>query len=233
MMAQGFKPVGWVAGVAAAALGCYMLSLQVASERAELASLERRIVAAKQDIRSLQTELGTRGRLSQLEHWNAEVLALSAPASNQFLDNEVMLARFETREKTIEERAPLRLASAETVAVPDQPVATAQPRLIQAAANVGAAVPQPVLRKASYTPSPASPAEVVAPKAAVKKMPVEKAAAEKASAQPKKKAETVAAAKPQKKSAPVKSAGLLGDDVLGDLSAAAKSETRKGSGATR
>ena len=37
MMARGFKPVGWVAGVAAAALGCYMLSLNVASERAELA----------------------------------------------------------------------------------------------------------------------------------------------------------------------------------------------------
>ena len=83
MMARGFKPVGWVAGVAAAALGCYMLSLNVASERAELAKLERSIIAAKRDIRTLQTELGTRGRLQQLESWNANVLALSAPTSAQ------------------------------------------------------------------------------------------------------------------------------------------------------
>ena len=94
MIAQGFKPVGWVGAVAGAALGCYMLSLNVASERAELAKIERQIVAAKQEIRTLQTELGTRGRMQQLEHWNAEVLALSAPTASQFLDNPVTLARF-------------------------------------------------------------------------------------------------------------------------------------------
>src|SRR5699024_2708276 len=73
MMARGFKPVGWVAAVAGAALCCYMLSLNVAAERAELARIERQIVVAKQDIRTLQTELGTRGRMAQLEQWNAEV----------------------------------------------------------------------------------------------------------------------------------------------------------------
>ena len=81
MIARGFKPVAWVAAVGTAALACYMLSLQVAAERAELAGIERRIVATHRAIRSLQTELGTRGRLQQLEQWNAEVLALSAPAS--------------------------------------------------------------------------------------------------------------------------------------------------------
>ena len=82
-----------------------MLSLNVAAERAELARIERQIVHAKQDIRTLQTELGTRGRLEQLEQWNAEVLALSAPSAAQFLESEVVLARFETREPTIEDRA--------------------------------------------------------------------------------------------------------------------------------
>ncbi|HEY6917230.1 MAG TPA: hypothetical protein VI381_06265 [Allosphingosinicella sp.] len=230
MIAQGFKQVGWVAAVGAAALGCYMLSLQVASERAELAKIERRIIAAKQDIRSLQTELGTRGRLSQLEQWNAEVLALSAPASNQFLADQKMLARFETHEKTVEERVPVRLASAETVTAPDETAAPARPRLIQAAANLPAPATQPpaqpVLRKASYdvpvvkaavmTPAPPKPATV---KAAVKKASLETAPAPKKADAP----------KPAKaKAAPVKSAGLLGDDVLGEIGAAAKKEARSG-----
>lgn len=123
MIAKGFKPMGWVAGVAAAALGCYMLSLNVAAERAELASIESRIVAAKQDIRQLQTELGTRGRLAQLDRWNAEVLALSAPGSAQFLDSALTLARFDQRQPTIEERAEVHLASLETTDAPKAPEA--------------------------------------------------------------------------------------------------------------
>ena len=118
MMARGFKPVGWVAGVAAAALSCYMLSLNVAAERAELKKLEWRIVMAKRDIRTLQTELGTRGRLQQLESWNAHVLALSAPVANQFVDNEMTLARFDRTEKTLADRVPVQMASADTAPAP-------------------------------------------------------------------------------------------------------------------
>ena len=136
MMAQGFRPVGWVAAVSAAALGCYMLSLNVASERADLAGVERQIVATKQDIRTLQTELGTRGRLAQLEQWNSDVLALAAPASTQFLENEVKLARFDQRTPTVEERSDLHLASADDgSATPKieapvvQAAASAQPQL--------------------------------------------------------------------------------------------------------
>jgi len=123
MMARGFKPVGWVAAVAGAALGCYMLSLNVASERADLAKIDRQIIAAKQDIRSLQIELGTRGRMAQLETWNAEVLALSAPATGQFLEDELKLARFDQRAPTLDERANLRLASAEAGAPVPPPIA--------------------------------------------------------------------------------------------------------------
>lgn len=126
MSARGFKPVAWVAAVGGAALGCYMVSLNVAAERADVLQLERQIAAAKSDIRSLQTELGTRGRLSQLEQWNAEVLALSAPTTAQFVDSEVQLARFERKDPTIEEQAKVRLASAEKApakeAAPSAPV---------------------------------------------------------------------------------------------------------------
>ena len=117
MIARGFKSVIWVATVGSAALGCYMVSLRVATERNELAKVERQIIEARRDIRSLQTELGTRGRMTQLEQWNAEVLALSAPSSAQFLKDEFTLARLYRNDPTVAERsAEVRLASAEAPA---------------------------------------------------------------------------------------------------------------------
>ena len=118
MMVPGFRPVGWVAAVAGSAIGCYMLSLNVASERAELLGIERQIVDTKQDIRSLQTELGTRGRMAQLEQWNADVLALSAPTTTQFLDDEVKLARFEQGAPRVSEPGDVRMAAAEVAPAP-------------------------------------------------------------------------------------------------------------------
>jgi hypothetical protein len=159
MIARGFKPVGWVCAIAGAALGCYMLSLNVAAERAELAQVEWQIIAAKQDIRTLQTELGTRGRMSQLEHWNAEVLALSAPTSAQYLDSAVTLARFDQKVKTIEERAAkVQLASADAAATlrkPEPSLKTAAKKLAPADYAAAGALaekePAPLVRAASYT----------------------------------------------------------------------------------
>ena len=124
MIARGFKSVIWVATVGGAALSCYMVSLRVATERNELAKVERQIIAAKRDIRSLQTELGTRGRMTQLEQWNAEVLALAAPSSAQFLKDEFTLARLYRNDPTVADRsAEVRLASADThVAKPSDDV---------------------------------------------------------------------------------------------------------------
>lgn len=145
MMARGFKPVGWVAGIAAAALGCYMLSLNVAAERAEVAKLEWRIIMAKRDIRSLQTELGTRGRLAQLENWNANVLALSAPTTNQFVPNEVTLARFDQREKTIAEQTPVHMASADV----NEAVKAPKPAITAPVHYAAAPAPAPAVREPS------------------------------------------------------------------------------------
>lgn len=162
MIARGFRPVMWVAAIGTAALGCYMLSLQVAAERAELAGIERQIILAQQDIRSLQTELGTRGRLQQLEQWNAEVLALSAPLAGQFLESNVSLARFDVRHRGLEDRGPVRLASAETGAnAPAAAEARARPPVQLAAAVSPAPVEsRPAVRRAGLTavsaPSPGS-----------------------------------------------------------------------------
>lgn len=226
MIARGFKPVGWVAGVAGAALSCYMLSLNVAAERAELAKLERGIIMAKQDIRSLQTELGTRGRLQQLESWNANVLALSAPTSAQFLDNELTLARFDQREKTMEERAVMQMAAAE--APKPQPKIEAPVRY----AAAPAARQQPLVHRASLTVAEPKPA--AAPKTESKPAPLEKAepkleSAKKEAAAPKlakKEASAPTPAAPAKKKA-----ALIDDDLVKSIGAAAKEEKSGGAGA--
>jgi len=204
MIARGFKPVGWVAGVGAAALGCYMLSLHVAAERADLAKVERAIVVAKQDIRQLQTELGTRGRLTQLEAWNADVLALSAPVSGQFMENPVMLARFDVQERTMEERARVQFASLDTAPAKPQPALA--PGDYEAAARAAsedarrAAEAKPMIRQAAMTVSEApafTPIKAAAPAA-------------------------------QPKVDQVRKAGLLDDKLLSDIAAAARDEQKAG-----
>jgi hypothetical protein len=207
MITQGFKPVGWVAAVATAALGCYMLSLNVASERAELVSLERRIIATKQEIRTLQTELGTRGRLAQLDQWNADVLALSAPTSSQFLEDEFMLARFDRHEKTVAERAPVQMAAMEA------PKSAERPAVKMASAPVEAdREARPMIQRAAYVPTdnrPFKPIKAAAPAPAAVKLAAAKA---------------VKAAPPAEKKS-----GLLDDKLIAEIGVAARGE-RKSAG---
>lgn len=110
---RGFGPILWTGGAAAAVLGCYLVSLQVASERAALEDTERQILKVTSEIRELETEIGTRGRLAQLEKWNAGFLGLKAPASGQFLEGSFQLATL-MKPKTVPVMdAPVILASAD------------------------------------------------------------------------------------------------------------------------
>jgi len=112
MSARSFRSVFMVASCAGAALGCYLVSLRVASERSALEGVETQIVTTQRDIRLLQTEIGTRGRLAQLERWNVKVLALSAPAADQFLNGSFELAKFTQPERHVDIQAPVVLATA-------------------------------------------------------------------------------------------------------------------------
>lgn len=112
MSVRSFRSVFMVASCAGAALGCYLVSLRVASERAALEGIETRIVLTQRDIRLLQTEIGTRGRLAQLERWNVKVLALSAPSADQFLDGGFALAKMVAPHHQVDLEAPVVLASA-------------------------------------------------------------------------------------------------------------------------
>ena len=112
MSAHSFRSVFLVASCAGAALGCYLVSLRVASERAALEDVETKIVLAQRDLRLLQTEIGTRGRLAQLERWNVKVLALSAPSADQFLNGGFELAKMAAPQHKVDLEAPVVLASA-------------------------------------------------------------------------------------------------------------------------
>jgi hypothetical protein len=112
MSARSFGSLFMVASCAGAALGCYLVSLRVASERASLEDVESQIVTTQRDLRVIQTEIGTRGRLSQLERWNAGAFSLSAPNANQFLEGGFQLAQLIQPEKQVDFQAPVVLAAA-------------------------------------------------------------------------------------------------------------------------
>jgi hypothetical protein len=136
MIGRSFKSVVWVAMIGAAALTCYMFSLRVAEERAGLAELDAQITRVEGSIRTLKTELGTRGRVQQLEHWASAEFGFTAPRASQYLDGEVTLARLELPADN-EAEAPMRMAGA-------APAPATRPHVVQARA-----------------PAPAAPAAVV------------------------------------------------------------------------
>lgn len=143
MSARSFGSLFMVASCAGAALGCYLVSLRVASERAAVEDVEARIVSTQGDLRLLQTEIGTRGRLSQLERWNAGAFELSAPAATQFVQSSFELAKLTQPERQPDFKAPLVLASAPA---PQKPQ-LAQPQMDDPAA--AAAAPDALLHEAS------------------------------------------------------------------------------------
>jgi hypothetical protein len=225
MIARGFKSVICVATVGGAALGCYMVSLRVATERADLAKVERQIVAAKRDIRSLQTELGTRGRMTQLEDWNSNVLALSAPSPAQFVPDAFALARLERHDATVQERsAEVKMASMETgqaapaanpapAPAPTQPQQQPALRVVRALAPPQAPPRTDILHRASYSPSLDVPRPVASPTPAKMKPAKPEAADAKAPAV------THAKAKPAK---PAVTADADGDKPVAAAHAKAK-----------
>jgi len=151
MIARSFKSVAWVAAIGAAALICYIFSLQVAEERARLADLEAQIRRTEQSIRTLKTELGTRGRVHQLQHWAASDFGFTSPKAGQFLDNEVTLASFDLPAEEPVMEAPVRLAEA-----PAPAPAAALPKPVQAAAPAPKSE-RAVVREASAPTTRATP----------------------------------------------------------------------------
>lgn len=174
MSVRSFHSVFMATAVAGAALGCYLVSLRVASERAALEQVERQIVSTQRDIRLIQTEIGTRARLAQLERWNVRVLALSAPTADQILGDRFQLASLVEPERKPALEAPVILAAA-PARIAEQPLAqqAARPanQLLHEAglelpsarqAEPKAAVADPAAAKPARTPGPSDTAGKIA-----------------------------------------------------------------------
>lgn len=165
MSARSFHSLFMVASCAGAALGCYLVSLRVASERASLEDVETQIVVAQRDLRVVQTEIGTRGRLSQLERWNAGAFSLSAPAAGQILQGSFELAKLTQPIQHFDPQAPVVLASAPAPRKPSVPPSdgdVASPAPV-AVATAPTSAPSALLHQASLkTETREVPAKVVA-----------------------------------------------------------------------
>lgn len=204
MIAQRLRPIGWVASVAGAALSFYLVSLQVAAERASLETVERKIELTKRDIRRLETEFAARASLPQLEAYNGEVLALTAPTAKQYLTNEVQLASFDPNAMGPGAGSPPgRTALASVQAAPAAPVAAP------------AAPGRPTLKPAVVTDTKIENAPVVP---AARRQPVLQAVAY---------VEPLAkAAKPAARIPAVEKVAMLDSDTLGDIARRAAKEAK-------
>jgi hypothetical protein len=123
MIAKRFQSFQRLAAGTAAVMGLYMITSQVASERTDLERVDRKILSARKDIRQLQTELGTRASLRQLERWNGEVLALTTPDADQFIASERTLA---TLDRSGIVPGPRYAPAAVVMAMTSMPAAPAQ-----------------------------------------------------------------------------------------------------------
>jgi hypothetical protein len=168
----------------------------------------------------LQTEIGTRGRLEQLEQWNASAFDLAAPNANQFVRDSFQLATLVKPQPKLSVEAPVVLASAPVVQPqsplddtdPGAAVSAPQPELLHQASLKTMVPDRPSVRTAVLEVSPPPEKPVKAPVIPAPAPPPEKNAKRPAALTPATVARTsksgaaqAATAKP-KASSPAKSA---------------------------
>lgn len=185
------QSIFWLLLVTLGAIAVYLVSLRVATERTELARVERQILSAKREIRYLETEFGARASMRQLERWNSENFRFSTPTVAQYLNGERALASLEgiapngpayvaapVMTAMVETPADLPAAVAKSIAaapvvrsdgVPAKAASASQPESKTVAASAKAE--KPTLRTAE-----AAPARAAAPKAAAETRRVERMA---------------------------------------------------------
>lgn len=216
--AYRLRGIGWFGSCVAVVLGFYLVSLQVAAERKKLDDVNGRIAAAQRDIRALETEFDTRANLVQLEKWNGDTLALTAPVAGQFVGDEAQLASLDVT------RGPAEGAiQTAALLVPSQPAPViVQPEAVAAAAPAAPAkpnAPAPVVRLA----------KVELPKAQIVQAVSEHVvSAKKAKPAPIATVRTAAAvAKVRPEAVAMLDRQLLSDTTLGDILKGAKTEARR------
>lgn len=139
----------WVLLVAFGALGAYLVSLRVATERNELMRVRTEIAQARADIRYLETELAARSSIRQLEKWNADDFRYSPRASGQYLDGERALASLDG----VEPNGPAYVAPPVMVAMMDNGSDAAPKEVVASPAALQIRSDAATIRAASAAPA--------------------------------------------------------------------------------
>ncbi len=215
--AYRLKGIGWFGSCVAVVLGFYLVSLQVAAERKKLDDVNARIQTAERDIRALETEFDTRANLVQLEKWNGDTLALTAPIAGQFVGDEAQLASLD-----VTRGPPTGAVQTAALLVPSQPAPVvplpdAAPTQTAAAAKPNA--PAPVVRLAKVDLPKPQVVKAVSERVVATKTPKPAPIATVRTA--------AAVAKVRPEAVAMLDRQLLSDTTLGDILKGAKSESRR------
>jgi hypothetical protein len=224
--AYRMKGVGWFGGCVAVVLGFYLVSLQVAAERKKLEAVNGQIRSAQRDIRALETEFDTRGNLAQLERWNGDTLALSAPTAGQFVVSEAALAAIDVnslRADGVQTAALLVPSGAGSVVSTSIVPVTAAPAVVKLAPVQMAQVTAPRAMNVAIQAASKTALKPVVIRASVSAPRSAEAALVRAA-----KTERLAAvAKVRPQAVAMLDRKLLSDTTLGDIMSGARSESRK------
>ncbi|WP_340265500.1 colicin transporter [Sphingobium mellinum] len=203
----------WILLVALGALGAYLVSLKVATERNELMKVRTQIVRARADIRYLETEFSARASMRQLERWNQDDFMYATPTAQQYLAGEQALAHLDGVQPNGPDYVapPVMVAMVQTPAdLPSAPqAAPASPAASQIRSDIA------VIREAHAADNVDEIAK------APSKSPAEKAKDDADVSKPSpvaRRAERMA----------MLDAKLLDDSTMGDISAKAARERKKG-----
>ena len=217
--AYRLRGIGWFGGCAAVVLGFYLVSLQVAGERNKLERVDARIAAAERDIRALETEFDTRANLAQLEKWNGDTLALSAPTAGQFVSDETALAALDVGPMGAGPMGGPALGQVRTAALI---VPSGAPRLVPSLAPQQAAM---TLVAATAPVAPViTPQRVVA---AARTVAASSSAAEQAPTRATAVRTAAVISKVRPQAVAMLERKLLSDSTLGDILATARTEAGK------
>lgn len=144
MAARKLQGIGLVLLVLLFAMVLYLLSVNVAATRSELAAVNRDIAKSRDAIRYLESEYAVRASMRQLERWNADNFGYAAPAAGQYLSGERELASLEglPRARGANDVAPVLMAMVSPVDLSNSAVS------VRAAASVASdAAPADVAKR--------------------------------------------------------------------------------------
>jgi hypothetical protein len=130
--------------------------------------LDQQIAMTQRDIRQLQTEMGTRASLRQLERWNVEALALSAPKAGQFRATESALKSIDGGTLPLDGFTPPPVMVAAATRPATAPAAPAEQKIAMAsapAAPAPASTSKAVSSKPQATAGKTTPNKATAAKA--------------------------------------------------------------------